>query len=87
MKIDEKSRQEKNQCRQGVQDNTEKDQERSNCAAAKESSSDSKIETLFHGDFREESKKIPDGSVDLIFTDPLYYTKDILLYKDLGDRF
>ncbi len=53
-------------------------------AAAKESSSDSKIETLFHGDFREESKKIPDGSVDLIFTDPLYYTKDILLYKDLA---
>ena len=39
---------------------------------------------LFQGDFREESNKIPDCSVDLVFTDPLYYTKDILLYKDLA---
>ena len=39
---------------------------------------------LLQGDFREESKKIQDGSVDLVFTDPLYYTKDILLYKDLA---
>ena len=48
-------------------------------AAARESTDDYKIETLFLGDFREESKKIADGLVDLIFTDPLYYTKEILL--------
>lgn len=53
-------------------------------AAARESTDNSKIETLFLGDFREESKKIPDCSVDLIFTDPLYYAKEILLYKDLA---
>lgn len=53
-------------------------------AAARESTDNSKIETLFLGDFREESKKIPYYSVDLIFTDPLYYAKEILLYKDLA---
>jgi ParB-like chromosome segregation protein Spo0J len=44
----------------------------------------SKIETLLQGDFRDESKKIQAASVDLIFTDPPYNTKDILLYKDLA---
>lgn len=53
-------------------------------AVARNSAEDSKIETLLNGDFREESKKIPEGSIDLIFTDPLYYSKDVLLYKDLA---
>jgi 16S rRNA G966 N2-methylase RsmD len=52
--------------------------------AARDSADDSKIETLLHGDFREEAKKIQDGSIDLIFTDPPYYAKDILLYNDLA---
>jgi hypothetical protein len=40
--------------------------------------------TVLHGDFREESKKIPDFSVDLIFTDSSYTSRDVLLYKDLA---
>jgi DNA modification methylase len=32
---------------------------------------------LIPGDFIEKSKRIPDNSVDLIFTDPLYYAKEI----------
>ena len=41
---------------------------------------------LIHSDFRIISEKtIPDNSVDLIFTDPLYGLKDVPLYKDLGD--
>jgi site-specific DNA-methyltransferase (adenine-specific) len=53
-------------------------------AAAKSYVSNPRIETLFHGDFRKESKKIPDGSVDLIYTDPPYHSEDILLYRDLA---
>jgi 16S rRNA G966 N2-methylase RsmD len=48
------------------------------------SANNSKIATLLYGDFREESKKIADDSVDLIFTDPPYASKDILVYKDLA---
>ena len=40
---------------------------------------------LIHSDFRKISEKtIPDNSVDLTFTDPLYGLKDVPLYKDLG---
>lgn len=40
---------------------------------------------LIHSDFRIISEKtIPDNSVDLIFTDPLYGLKDVPLYSDLG---
>jgi DNA modification methylase len=53
-------------------------------AAARSYVSNPRIETLFHGDFRKESKKIPDGSVDLIHTDPPYHSGDILLYRDLA---
>ena len=45
---------------------------------------ESKTVILLHGDFKEESRKISEGSVDLIFTDPPYGSKDILLYKDLA---
>ena len=40
--------------------------------------------TLLNGDFREQSKTIPHDSIDLIFTDPPYGSKDISLYKDLA---
>ena len=49
-----------------------------------QSVNESKTVTLLHGDFKEESKKISEGSVDLIFTDPPYGSKDISLYKDLA---
>ena len=53
-------------------------------AAARDSTNNSKHVSLLQGDFREKSKNIPDGSVDLIFTDPPYALKDLLLYKDLA---
>lgn len=40
---------------------------------------------LFHGDFREKSRDIPDNSVDLIFTDPPYDRKSLSIYGDLGE--
>jgi len=52
--------------------------------AARDFTDDSKIEALLQGDFRDEAKKIQDDSVDLIFTDPPYSAKDILLYNDLA---
>jgi DNA modification methylase len=36
------------------------------------------------GDFTEKCKDIPDNSVDLIFTDPPYVKKFMLMYKELG---
>ena len=40
---------------------------------------------LLLGDFREQSKQIPDNSVDLIFTDPPYYTTaDLPFYGELA---
>jgi len=39
---------------------------------------------LYLGDFREIGHKIPDESVDLIFTDPPYDRKSIELYDGLG---
>jgi 16S rRNA G966 N2-methylase RsmD len=40
--------------------------------------------TLLNGDFREQSKTIPDDSIDLIFTDPTYAAESIPLYGDLA---
>jgi 16S rRNA G966 N2-methylase RsmD len=40
--------------------------------------------TLLHGDFREQSRTIPNGSIDLIFTDPPYAREYIHLYNDLA---
>ena len=40
---------------------------------------------LYLGDFREIGHKIPDESVDLIFTDPPYDRKAIELYYGLGE--
>jgi hypothetical protein len=43
-----------------------------------------KVDGLYHGDFREIGHKIPDASVDLIFTDPPYDRKAIELFDGLG---
>jgi 16S rRNA G966 N2-methylase RsmD len=42
------------------------------------------VDGLYLGDFREIGGKIPDASVDLIFTDPPYDRKAIKLYDGLG---
>jgi hypothetical protein len=43
------------------------------------------LEGFHHGDFRDVAKSIPDGSVDLVFTDPPY-TRDCLpLYGALAE--
>ena len=39
---------------------------------------------LFHGDFIELQKEIPDSSIDLILTDPLYGKEYLPLYQELG---
>ena len=39
---------------------------------------------LIPGNFIEKSKGIPDNSIDLIFTDPLYDTGSLILYKELA---
>lgn len=39
---------------------------------------------LYHGDFREQLTRIPDGSVDLIITDPPYPAEFIYLFSDLA---
>jgi site-specific DNA-methyltransferase (adenine-specific) len=43
------------------------------------------VDGLYHGDFREIGDKIPDASVDLIFTDPPYDRKAIELFDGLGE--
>jgi hypothetical protein len=43
------------------------------------------VDGLYLGDFREVGDKIPDSSVDLIFTDPPYDRKAIELYDGLGE--
>lgn len=56
-------------------------------ASARNSVSDLHLQdgiTLLHGDFREHLLKIPDGSVDLFFTDPPYSTDYLSLYHDLA---
>lgn len=43
------------------------------------------VNGLFLGDFRDIGHKIPDASVDLIFTDPPYDRKAIELFDGLGE--
>lgn len=43
------------------------------------------VDGLYHGDFRLIGHKIPDASVDLIFTDPPYDRKAIALFDGLGE--
>lgn len=43
------------------------------------------VDGLYQGDFREIGHKIPDASVDLIFTDPPYDRKAIELFDGLGE--
>ena len=40
--------------------------------------------TLLCGDFRQQSKSIPNDSIDLIFTDPPYTSEYLPLYNDLA---
>jgi site-specific DNA-methyltransferase (adenine-specific) len=42
------------------------------------------VDGLYLGDFRKVGDKVPDASVDLIFTDPPYDRKAIELYDGLG---
>lgn len=44
-----------------------------------------KVDGLYLGDFREIGSRIPDASVDLIFTDPPYDRKAIELFDGLGE--
>lgn len=39
---------------------------------------------VWHGDFRKLADRIPDASIDLIFTDPPYLKEFLSLYGDLG---
>lgn len=41
---------------------------------------------IVHGDFRDALSGLPDGSVDLILTDPPYPAKYLPLYSDLGHK-
>jgi hypothetical protein len=43
------------------------------------------VDGLYLGDFRQVGDKIPDASVDLIFTDPPYDRKAIELFDGLGE--
>lgn len=40
---------------------------------------------VHHGEFQKVCKGIPDGSVDLVLTDPPYKTESLHLYKDLAE--
>ena len=57
-----------------------RDKERSEAKKRRKS-----VDGLYLGDFRKIGDKIPDASVDLIFTDPPYDRKAIELYDGLGE--
>jgi hypothetical protein len=63
------------------QETAAKRQEQKAAAVAKRQS----VDGLYLGDFRQIGDKIPDASVDLIFTDPPYDRKAIELYDGLGE--
>ena len=45
------------------------------------------LNQVIHGDSRELAKSIPDNSIDLIFTDPIYQNKDDYVWlSELGKR-
>ena len=67
-----------------IQKQIKRDQILAAAAAASQSANESETVVLLRGDIREESKKISEGSVDLIFTDPPYGSKDLSLYEDLA---
>jgi hypothetical protein len=62
------------------QETAAKRQEQKSAAVAKRQS----VDGLYLGDFRKIGDKIPDASVDLIFTDPPYDRKAIELFDGLG---
>jgi len=45
-----------------------------------------KLDEIYTGDARELSKSIPDGCIDLIFTDPPYLKEYLPLYDWLGEE-
>jgi ParB family chromosome partitioning protein len=55
-------------------------------ASARSSTINSSLKNvvLLHGDFRRQMEKIPDSSVDMIFTDPPYPKEYLPLYHDLA---
>lgn len=63
------------------QETAAKRQEQKAAAVAKRQS----VDGLYLGDFRKIGEKIPDASVDLIFTDPPYDRKAIELFDGLGE--
>lgn len=63
------------------QETSARRQEQKAAAVAKRQS----VDGLYLGDFRKIGDKIPDASVDLIFTDPPYDRKAIELYDGLGE--
>jgi len=63
------------------QETSAKRQEQKAAAVARRQS----VDGLYLGDFRKIGDKIPDASVDLIFTDPPYDRKAIELYDGLGE--
>jgi hypothetical protein len=63
------------------QETAAKRQEQKAAAVAKRQS----VDGLYLGDFRKIGDKIPDASVDLIFTDPPYDRKAIELFDGLGE--
>ncbi len=63
------------------QETVAKREEQKAAAVAKRQS----VDGLYLGDFRQIGDKIPDDSVDLIFTDPPYDRKAIELFDGLGE--
>jgi ParB-like chromosome segregation protein Spo0J len=52
--------------------------------SSNENQSQSQNIQLFQGDFNELTKQLPDNSIDLIFTDPLYDEGSLHLYEKLA---
>jgi hypothetical protein len=73
-------------CKRCVKDVRERKQEQKRSGEKEEAKKRRKsVDGLYLGDFREIGDKIPDASVDLIFTDPPYDRKAIELFDGLGE--
>jgi SAM-dependent methyltransferase len=73
-------------CKRAVADIREKQQSEKRDAEKSEAKKRRKnVDGLYLGDFRKIGDKIPDCSVDLIFTDPPYDMKAIELFDGLGE--
>jgi hypothetical protein len=73
-------------CKRAVADIREKQQsEKRNAEKSEAKKRRKNVDGLYLGDFRDIGDKIPDASVDLIFTDPPYDRKAIELFDGLGE--